>query len=150
MIFRYPKLHSESPPSRWRREKRMGGRPLGWIAKAVFNGSRFLAAHVSPLRGAIAGCLLVLGACACTDNDSAHDDGGGGADGFGGSGDEAADLCCELGALCHQTEEHVDEEVRRCHQLGHTSDAALCAEEYEYCKSVCAGVTDHPMPHGCK
>lgn len=62
-------------------------------------------------------------------------------------------MCCELGAVCHETGVP-DPDKRECHVIGHENDAAVCRENYERCMALCApdgegGEGGEPVEHAC-
>lgn len=64
--------------------------------------------------------------------------------------EEGLQMCCEIGALCHDIGPSADEEVDACHELGHRNEASACRERYTECLDLCAGVTDNPVEHSCQ
>lgn len=60
----------------------------------------------------------------------------GGGGGVGGSGDTTE--CETIGELCHAVDDG-DGPLHECHELGHSSDPAVCHERFPSCIRACVG-----------
>lgn len=68
--------------------------------------------------------------------------------------EEGLQMCCELGAICHEVGVP-DPEKRDCHVIGHENDPGACRDNYQRCLDLCApggegGEGGEPMEHFCQ
>jgi hypothetical protein len=75
--------------------------------------------------------------------------------GVGGEGrdDEGLQMCCELGAICHEAGPQ-DSDKAECHEIGHSNNPSDCRVNYEHCVEVCGhsgegGQGGEPEAHAC-